>query len=183
MLRKIALTAALTMLLVACGKTESGGITYRDRNLLAEQMNDKVAEATNTFGLALARRLMIEQPGSNVSISPVSVMQALAMTLNGASGSTKADMTHTLRLEGVPLEDVNEGARKLIGLLEEAGPGVKLSLANSLWMQQGWPFRAAFKEAVSIPYAAELFERNLPAPAVRKEMNKARADSRLTSHS
>ncbi|WP_409345588.1 serpin family protein [Paenibacillus sp. MBLB4367] len=172
MLKKIAMTAALAVLLAACGKTESEAITFRDRNLLAGQLNAGVVDATNTFGLALAQRVIAEKPGSNVSLSPISVMQALAMTMNGASGGTKEAMARTLRLEGMPMDELNEGERSLTRLLEDAGPGIKLSVANSLWLQQGWPFRSSYKDAVSKSYAAELQERNLPAPAVRKEINK-----------
>jgi serpin B len=98
-------------------------------------------------------------------------MQALAMTWNGAAGQTRQAMTAALRLDGLTADDVNRSERTLTELLRQTSPGVQTSVANSLWLQQGWPFRQPFLNAVKDAYGASLNERQLTKPSVRKEIN------------
>ncbi|MDQ8734615.1 serpin family protein [Paenibacillus sp. LHD-38] len=173
MLRKtifIAMTAVL--LLTACGQPEEKTITMPERARLAEKLDPQMAKATNTFGLELAEKMIIEHQGENVIVSPVSIVQALSMTLNGAAGQTRDQIAKILHVEGLSVEVLNEGQQKLRELLLQPGPGIKLSMANSLWLQKGWPFRKLYLDRVKDAYDAQLNERNLVDPAVLKEMNK-----------
>ncbi|KIL39132.1 hypothetical protein SD70_22145 [Gordoniibacillus kamchatkensis] len=161
-------------MLAACSQAQPPApeLTTRDRAALAQQVDARVAQATNAFGLELARRLTEERPGANVIVSPTSLMQALAMTWNGAAGETRAAMSKTLRLEGgLTADDVNRSERALTELLQKSSPGVQLMTANSLWLQKGWPFRKDYLDTMQQSYGAMLKEADLTAPSTRKELN------------
>lgn len=74
-------------------------------------------------------------------ISPLSVMSALAMTLNGADGETAAQMRRAL-VEGyqldalLPVDDLNAELGAFVRSLP-SGDKAKLSMANSLWLREG----------------------------------------------
>jgi serine protease inhibitor len=173
MKRRKSLLLAITtiLLLTSCGQPEKKNITIQERAKLAEQSNPKIVEASNRFGLELASELIAKDTGKNVTLSPVSIMQALAMTVNGAAGATREQMSKALHIEGLSEEALNSGQKQLRELLLQPGPDIKLTMANSLWLQKGWPFRKPYLDRVTEAYAAQLHERELAAPAVRKEIN------------
>ena len=118
-----------------------------------------MALAANTFGLELLEKMMIERQGENVIVSPVSIVQALSMTLNGAAGQTRDQIAKILHVEGQSVDMMNEEQQKLRELMLQPGPGIKLSMANSLWLQKGWPIKTTYLDRVKDAYAAVLNER------------------------
>lgn len=67
--------------------------------------------------------------GENTLISPLSVLCALAMTVNGAEGETKSQMEAVL---GMTAEELNRYIYTYINSLPH-GEKYKLNLANSIW--------------------------------------------------
>lgn len=173
MLRKSMIAAiAAVLLITSCGQSGEKAISVRDRATLSKQADPQVVQAANAFGLELTGKIMQQKPGQNIVVSPISIVQALSMTMNGASGPTRDQIAKTMHLEGLSTEALNDEQRKLRELLIQPGPGVKLFMANSLWLQKGWPFRKPFLDRVKAAYEAELNERKLADPAVLKEINK-----------
>ena len=78
-----------------------------------------------------AIRLMqaANEDGKNTLVSPLSVMSALAMTLNGAEGETLAEMERVL---GMSRDELNGYFSSCMKALAEGGDA-QLSLANSIW--------------------------------------------------
>lgn len=172
MVRKWIFTAiSAVILLTSCGQPDKPN-SVQERARLSEQTDPQIVQAANAFGLELAAKLMHNKAGENVIISPVSIVQSLAMTMNGAAGPTRDQFASTLHIEGMTEEALNDGQRKLRELLLQPGPGIKLSMANSVWLQKGWPFREPYLDRVGKAYGAQLNERNLADPAVLKEINK-----------
>jgi serpin B len=168
--KSILLTIAAALLLASCGQKKP--IPSNERARLAADADPRIAQAANAFGLDLSLKLIYEKPGQNVVLSPINVAQALSMTMSGAAGETREQMAAVLHAQGLSGDVLNEGQRKLRELLLQPGPGIRLSAANSLWLQQGWPFHKDYLDRVKAAYGAELNERNLTDPAVRKEINK-----------
>lgn len=160
------------MLLTSCGQHVKKTISVPERARLAERSNLHVVQAANAFGLELAGNIIHKKTGENVIISPISIVQALAMTMNGAAGPTRDQMAGTLHVADLSDEALNDGQRELRELLLQPGPGIKLSMANSLWLQKGWPFKKPYLDRMKAAYEAQLNERNLASPAVLKEINK-----------
>lgn len=103
----------------------------------ASQKNGKEADerfilGQTEFSLELLKNTA--EADKNVLISPYSVMQALAMTANGADGATKEEMEKVLG--GLKIEELNEYllAQRLS---QPSIEGCKVNVANSIWTNKG----------------------------------------------
>lgn len=113
------------------------GITFDAENLLENLVSRDVAgaEADEAFVLAqtdfaLSLLQNTAENDKNTLISPYSVMQALAMTANGANGETKAEMETALG--GLPLDELNEHLYTQRTSQPDSDSS-KLLTANSIW--------------------------------------------------
>ncbi|PAX55181.1 serpin family protein [Brunnivagina elsteri] len=96
----------------------------------------KLVAANTKFGFKLFSEILKSDTNTNVFVSPSSIAMALAMTYNGANGSTQQAIAHTLELQGLSLQQINSSNAALKALLENPDPQVKLAIANSLWANQ-----------------------------------------------
>ncbi len=157
----------LLLPIVACNEVVAPG----QESWQSIQLDQRVVRAYTGFGMDLFGRLVTEAPDSNVFISPTSAAFALAMTYNGAVGETQAAMARVLGLDGLSLEEVNRANREWLAALENPGKKVELSLANSLWIRQGYPVHAAFLDRNRSFYRAEVQELDFANPAAVKSIN------------
>ena len=99
----------------------------------------------------------------NLFFSPYSISTALAMTAAGARGETESEMAATLHfpvetVDGVETQVPRERIAATYGWLQHrlaATPetrGYELSVANSLWGQEGYPFRESFLGLIDSGY-------------------------------
>ncbi len=110
---------------------------YEPVPLNLPQKSGAIIAADNTFGLDLYSRLAASaDPGSNLLISPLSISQALSMTLNGAASDTKTAMEEALRVAGYDRDELNELNKTLISALVAHDPKVTISVANSIWYRK-----------------------------------------------
>lgn len=161
-----AMVLCMTAGLAGCKEEYLGGDKPIDlmQGITANKVEtDKDGVMQNTAEIAdFALRLLqssIEEDqaeGKNTLISPMSVLYALAMTLNGAKGKTLQQMEEVF---GLSVEELND-------YLYEYDKGMpsdekyKVSLANSIWFTQETGFRADsdFLQKTSDYYAAELYQ-------------------------
>lgn len=101
-----------------------------------------------------------ESSEKNVFVSPSSVAIALAMTYNGASGSTQKAMARTLELQGMNLSEINSSYAALKKLLENPDANVQLTIANSLWANQNTSFKSDFLKRNKDFYNAQVTSLN-----------------------
>lgn len=121
-----------------------------------QPVDARLLTANTRFGFKLFSEVLKQNPGQNVTISPSSVAIALSMTYNGASGETKQAMARALELQGLTLQEINQGNAALEAALENADPKVKLAIANSLWGRQDFQFRPEFLQQNRQFYNAEI---------------------------
>jgi serpin B len=69
-------------------------------------------------------------------ISPLSISQALSMTLNGAGGDTKIAMEEALKVTGYDRDELNELNKALITALVSHDQKVTVNVANSIWYRK-----------------------------------------------
>src|SRR5690554_129129 len=70
----------------------------------------KLSKSSQSFSFNLFQRVVAEEDEKeNVFISPLSVSMALGMTINGAKKETYRQMRETLALQGLEMEEINEG--------------------------------------------------------------------------
>lgn len=154
--RITAIILAVGMVLAACGCGKGRGDDVRTTqpeqgreqtnsltdNITAESVSgkpidDRFVNAAADYSVDLFKRSVAEdvEDCKNVLVSPQSVLNALAMTANGADGETLAEMEQVISGgAGIPIDEIN--AYMLTYNRELAGEeSVKFNIANSIWIR------------------------------------------------
>ncbi len=117
----------------------------------------EIVSSDNDFGIEIFKSvLQKEADSSNVFISPVSISLALAMTYNGAEGTTKEAMETTLRKSDYSFNEINQLYKNLMQGLLSVDPKVTLEIANSIWYRQGFEVIPDFINVNRNYYKAEV---------------------------
>ncbi|MEA5601331.1 serpin family protein [Nostoc sp. UHCC 0252] len=182
--RRYALAAASVVLfsVLGCSQVESSknalaqsSLPQSETPLQKKTVNTdtRIVESSNKFGFKLFSEVLKDDKGEkNVFISPSSVAIALAMTYNGASGSTQQAMAKTLELQGMSLPEINSSyAAALKQLLENPDAKVQLSIANSLWANQDVSFAPDFLKRTQDFYQAKVSNLNFKDAAASNTIN------------
>ncbi len=161
---------ALGLLAAACG----GGETSSPGALIASDLERRAPEApagdvaavaagNNAFAAA-AYALLAAQEQGNLVFSPASIRLALAMTYAGARGQTAAEMAEVLHfdLAGPALHAAFNALDQALASRNREFPPtedgverkVRLSIANSLWGQEGFAFLPEFLDTLAEHYGA-----------------------------
>ncbi|MBN4003271.1 serpin family protein [Nostoc sp. LPT] len=132
-----------------------------------------IVASSNKFGFKLFSEVQKGNKGEkNVFISPSSVAIALAMTYNGASGTTQLAIAKTLELQGMNLQEINSSyAATLKQLVDNSDPKVQLNIANSLWANQNFSFQPDFLQRIQYFYKAKVSNLNFQDPAAPNIIN------------
>lgn len=141
-MQRIIMLALLSMAtLVGCrtpsgtgGKTTPDSIAALTRELTASER--ALIAAADTFGVTLLNAANATRAGENIFMSPLSVSVALGMTMNGAAGTTYAEMRQGLGFGTLPQDQINQSYKSLIELLLGLDEDVTFTLANSIWTDQ-----------------------------------------------
>src|SRR5438309_3673371 len=122
---------------------------------------DLAAKATNELAVDLQRQLA--KDNDNLCISPYSIESSLAMTFAGADGETRTEMARVLHFSNdasVPgsfsalqhsLEQMSAKTAEIVKQSKKfGGPSepLTLNIANRLFAQKGYAFRAAYLSLV-----------------------------------
>lgn len=178
-------TAALTLALLAagCGSDAAGPndsltptstpasadqpaiVSIADR--LAPNGDPAIAGASMTkVGAAVFAAIRAETPDANVTVSPASLVVALAMLEPGATGEAQTQLRELLGITDAEafhsamnaLEQDLE-ARVADSYGEESEPGeVAMRIANAAYLQKGYPFEPAYLDIVGANYGPVLTE-------------------------
>jgi serine protease inhibitor len=140
-------------------------------NIPPGQVDNRLTAASSKFSLKLYDQLLKSRTSDNTFVSPASVMLALAMTYNGANGTTREAMARTLELEGMSLEETNRAFADLKSALAPDDPKIQLKIANSLWVKNGFVLNPDFIARNKEHYAAEIANLDFGDPAAAKTIN------------
>jgi len=167
-------TIALVLLTAGCGKDPVGPpprITALPRALTSQEQH--LIQADNRFAIKLLKQATADTRDTlvNLFVSPLSVATALAMTYNGAAGTTEDSMRATLELDGMSVAEVNESYRNLIKLLRELDPHVRFQIANSIWYMQGYTVEQPFLDANRDYYDAQVTALDFSSPTAPATIN------------
>lgn len=110
-------------------------------------------KSSNLFGIDLYK-VLSKKPG-NLFLSPFSISSALAMTYIGAAGDTAQQMRDVLHFD-VEDEVLHDSFSELIKSLNQPNEKYQLSIANSMWAQDGYPFLEEFISKVQKYYQSGL---------------------------
>lgn len=128
---------------------------------------EQLAWESNLFALDMYQELAASD--GNLFFSPWSLNSALSMTYEGARGQTATEMQSVLHLSG------NESNRRqsfseLDQRLNAPDSGYMLSTANALWIDEGFPLSAEYRDLVEETYHARCMNLNF-----QEENEEARA--------
>lgn len=140
------------LLLIQCSDTSTNPNTIENLT----QVQKKVVESSDLFGVKLFKQINSIEGDSNIFISPLSVTMALGMTLNGAGSTTYEAMQSTLEFKGLSKEDINLAYRGLIDLLSDMDSKVLFQIANSIWYRNSMVFENEFLETNKKYFDAEV---------------------------
>ena len=119
-------------------------------------IDTNVYAANTDFAFNLFNEIWQEEQNQNIFISPFSVSVALAMTLNGASGETEQAMVETLQLQNIEDDSINPSFQQLQQTLLNSDKKVTLTIANSLWGDEGVSFNPTFLQRNTQFFNAEV---------------------------
>ncbi len=142
----------------------------------AAPMSDAFIRAAADFGLDMLR---LQVKGENTMISPVSLLYALGMTANGASGNTLSQMEDVL-YGGISADEANRYFLDFMKNLPDGTGGASLDIANSIWINNrnaNFVVREPFLETNRAYYGAGVFGRDFLDPATVPEVNKWVSDN------
>src|SRR5882672_10547443 len=172
------LVIALVLFTAACAPDSTGSgpaapprITALPRALTSQE--SQLIQADNRFAIKLLKQATADTRDTlkNLFVSPLSVAMALAMTYNGAAGTTEDSMRATLELDGMSVAEVNESYRSLIELLRQLDPHVRFQIANSIWYKEGYTIEQPFLDANHTYYDAQVTALDFSSPTAPATMN------------
>lgn len=117
--------------------------------IILSQGEAEVANAGYEFAWNLFGKVNDERTNENILISPTSVNISLTMLLNGADGATRSEMIQALGLQGMSVDDINKNSRFLASTLLNRDNGSKLTIANSLWIDEKMPIKNEYKATLA----------------------------------
>jgi len=165
------LTAAiLTAVLLAstaavfskCSKEEE--VSSEESDKIIEAVDADLVDGNTEFSFKIFKKLVLEDKDKNVFISPLSISTALAMAYNGAEGETKKAMAEAVGIDGISLEELNQGFKDLMTGIQNADSEIELSVANSIWLREGFDCREDFIDRNREYFAAEVEEIDFSSP-------------------
>jgi len=170
MLRKLFI---FFMVILLAGCTPSGSANFNKEDY------KNISDASNEFAFDLLFNLLQnkEDEEGNLFISPISIHLALAMTYNGANSETKEEMAKVLNIDSFELEEINRAYASFLNRVSNRDYGATLNIANSIWIQKGYPFLDSFKKNVKDYYRATVEEVEYTNPATKDKINNWVADA------
>lgn len=168
--RPILMLAVLLITLGGCSEGGGSKVSYEDRQAAAAKLDSGLAVQNNQLGVKLFSQLW--KPGSgNVTVSPYSVAAALALAYNGAAGETAEELGTLLGYAQQERQKLNDSHQALLQVMNAAGPGIELKIANSVWGAENLPLRKDYLKTAETFYNATVKVTDLAAAESVDEIN------------
>lgn len=130
----------------------------------------EIVDANNSFSLKFFKKAL-ETQKDNFCTSPMSLSMALSMTANGASGEALTEILETIGFDAADIHDVNTFNSRIVKDLCAVDRTTKISLANSIWIDNGFKVKDGFISDNRNAYGAEIFNEALSSAATMQKIN------------
>lgn len=151
--------AAASLAGYGAGAVAGGGPVQVQAKQTDQQMS---MQSVQIFGYHLMEQYLTE---SNPVMSPVSAYVMLGMLGEGAKGTTRKEFEKVL---GSDMLSVSEG---LMEALPQKKDGMKLTIANSAWLDDEFIPKKAWKNTVEKQFRSEVFQEDLSTAAAKNKIN------------
>lgn len=149
----------LLVLVSSCGKNITGfGDNKEDNPYKKLELSTKSSEFVqkgNSFVFDFINRVN-ESTEKDYIISPMSMQFLLGMILNGAQGETSEQICSVLGYGAGETNAVNEFCLSLLEQLPSLDKKTTLSIADAIFVDDGWPLKKQYKADVAKFYKAEV---------------------------
>ena len=162
----ISIIAIAVVLLAGCNLTDSGqddGKRHQMRELTAQEQ--VLVDNANDFTFSVLDRLAQTTADESFFVSPLSIMMAFGMALNGTDGETYDQMRDFFGNSGLTNTEINQAFRDLIGLLTGLDPQVRMEIANSVWYRRGFQVIQDFLDTNKEFFDAEIADLDFADPS------------------
>ena len=162
-MRTISFLTAMAALLVstaACGKQtgeDPDNNPYKPLELTTKSA--ELVQKGNSFTFALIEQINASTTKDYI-ISPLSMQFLLGMILDGAQGATAQEICEVLGYGAGETEAVNEFCLSMLQQLPALDKKTTLTIANSIFVDDGWPLLDSYKRTVGQYYQAEVSNLN-----------------------
>jgi serpin B len=129
---------------------------YAEQNVNSEEFLEGLAQFSNQ-----SAAYILSNSKESVAYSPMSLYFALAVLAQGADTDTKRELFHALGISDLEASQLAAEVGKLYRSNYVLNEVATVTIANSLWMQKGFPFKQEYIDGIAKDYYAELFESNL----------------------
>ncbi len=134
------------------------------------KIDQDLLKANRIFAFKLFTNIVNKNGDKNLMISPISVNIALNLLYNGADGESKKQMAEVLGIENFSLSDINLSSQELLNFLESQSD-LELSIANSLWLKEGFSFESQFLKNNQKYFQAQIRELDFNNPDSKNIIN------------
>lgn len=168
-MKKRLLSSALAFVLASASFFGTGAYLSADKYMTVVQAKAKqtdakaAAQSVQKFGYDLMEQYLTEK---NPVMSPVSAYVMLSMVGNGAKGTTKKEFEKVL---GSDMLSVSE---RLMGTLPQGKDGMKLTVANSAWLDDEFMPKKNWLNAAKNQFLSDVFQEDLSTNAAKNKINK-----------
>ena len=158
-MHKISILAALTAIALsgsACSNIfgdDSKNNEYKPLQLTTKSA--EFVEKGNTFTFNFIDRINASTKQDYV-ISPLSMQFLLGMILDGAQGDTADEICSVLGYGQGEVAAVNEYCLSMLQQLPSLDRKTRLTIANAIFVDDGWPLKDSYKTTVSQYYQAQV---------------------------
>ena len=140
------------------GCSSNDGIDNNGRkNIELSRSEEVMTEETLDFAFRFFQQVnKSEMEQANWMVSPLSAGMALGMITNGASGNTLKEMKATLGFSQASIDEMNAYYRRLLTEMPGLDKTTQLSLANSIWIDNGFQVKSPFVDVNEQMYNAKV---------------------------
>lgn len=150
------LLACISLAVFSCGKTVSGDNEDNPyKKLELSTKSSEFVQKGSSFTFDFIGRVNQEAKKDYI-ISPLSMQFLLGMILDGAQGETAEQICNVLGYGAGETTAVNEYCLALLEQLPALDKKTTLSIADAIFVDDGWPLKKQYKADVAKYYRAEV---------------------------
>lgn len=171
-MKKIVGMMLVLLCFFSCDHNEMDGPKRKERvDILLTKAEEEVVARNNDFAFELFKKITQKEDHTNIFISPLSVTALFSMLNNGANGVTQEEIEEVLGYKGLNKEEINDFYLKILEAAVDIDPQVEVMLANSIWIQEGFPVLTPFLQVNKTYYQADVRNINFSHPKAAGEIN------------
>lgn len=130
----------------------------------------------NNFAFNFFKKVIEHSAEPNAIVSPLSASMCMSLIANATAGETQQEIVSALGFDSSELDALNKLNYKLAQSLSAVDRRCKVSLANSVWMDNSISAKQDFTNRVSASYGVEFFVENLSSLDAMFKINRWASD-------